>query len=179
MHDADMREPLFLFLEAGCEKIRIFEEVNIRNSRCDVFTVTDCLTGYEIKSDADTYARLSSQTKDYDLFFNKNYLVIGKSHLKHAAEHVPKYWGIIAVGDDVEIIREAEANKKVRIARQMSLLWKRELRNILKRRALPRYPYKGGKFIGDRIIARLGEDEALKEICTELFERDYVKEGFV
>ena len=36
---------------------------------CDVMAVTDKLTGYEIKSDQDNYARLQDQVKAYDRFF--------------------------------------------------------------------------------------------------------------
>ena len=59
LHDADIREPLFNYLEDSYGKIRILEEVEIARSRADVIMVTDdSLVGLEIKSDADTYVRL-------------------------------------------------------------------------------------------------------------------------
>ena len=55
LHDADIREPLFDYLEDSYGKIRILEEVQISRSRADVIMVTDdSLVGLEIKSDADT-----------------------------------------------------------------------------------------------------------------------------
>lgn len=33
--------------------------------------------GIEIKSDADTYARLDRQVKDYDRYFDRNIIVVG------------------------------------------------------------------------------------------------------
>ena len=68
LHDADIREPLFDYLEDSYGKIRILEEVQISRSRADVIMVTDdSLVGLEIKSDADTYVRLERQVKDYNL----------------------------------------------------------------------------------------------------------------
>lgn len=78
LHDADIREPLFDYLEDSYGKIRILEEVEIARSRADVIMVTDdSLVGLEIKSDADTYVRLERQIKDYNLFFDYNYVVVG------------------------------------------------------------------------------------------------------
>lgn len=64
LHDADIIEPLFDYLEDSYGKIRILEEVEIARSRADVIMVTDdSLVGLEIKSDADTYVRLERQVK--------------------------------------------------------------------------------------------------------------------
>ena len=90
MLDTEMREPLFDFLEGHFSKIRIIEEKVINRSRADVLGVIDgAITGFEIKSDSDTYDRLETQVKDYDKYCDYCYLVIGKSHLKHASEHIP------------------------------------------------------------------------------------------
>ena len=97
LRDQDIREPLFEFLEDKFDKIRIIEEKQIAKSRADVMVVLpDSLVGIEIKSDADTYARLEKQVKDYNRFFDFNYLVVGSTHARHAAENVPDFWGIIS-----------------------------------------------------------------------------------
>lgn len=178
MLDPQIRDKFFYQLETTSEKIRIFEEVIIGKSRCDFFAVTDKLTGYEIKSDADSYTRLKSQVKSYDLFFNENYLVVGKSHLKSAEKHIPEYWGIICVSETVEFVREAKTNPKVKIVNQLRLLWKRELRHILARYSFPKYPQKSRQFITKKLVDCMDGQMLLGEICTELFERDYVDEGF-
>ena len=67
LHDRDIREPLFEFLEETYGRIRILEEKTMGKSRADIVMVTpEYLYGIEIKSDADTYARLARQVKDYD-----------------------------------------------------------------------------------------------------------------
>ena len=71
LHDKDIREPLFDFLEMEYGKIRIIEEKTMGRSRADVIMVAeDALFGLEIKSDADSYKRLSRQVKDYNRYFD-------------------------------------------------------------------------------------------------------------
>ena len=50
LHDRDIREPLFEFLEDSFGKIRILEEKTMGRSRVDIVMVTESgLTGIEIK----------------------------------------------------------------------------------------------------------------------------------
>ena len=90
LKDKDIREPLFTFLEETYGKMRIIEEKTVGKSRADVVMILqDSLVGIEIKSDADTYARLADQVKDYDQYFDYNYVVVGTTHGEHVPEHVP------------------------------------------------------------------------------------------
>ena len=76
LYDKDIRDPLFDFLEERYHKIRIIEEKQMGRSRADIVMVTeDSVFGIEIKSDADSYTRLNRQVKDYDRFFDYNYVV--------------------------------------------------------------------------------------------------------
>ena len=69
--DKDIREPLFDYLDQIYGKNRILEEKMIGKSRADiVMVVPDEILGIEIKSDADTYARIARQVKDYDRYFD-------------------------------------------------------------------------------------------------------------
>ena len=96
LKDKDIREPLFDFLEETYGKIRILEEKTMGRSRADaVMVMENALCGIEIKSDADTYARLQRQVKDYDLYYDFNYAVVGTSHALHVKEHLPDWWGVI------------------------------------------------------------------------------------
>ena len=73
LHDADIREPLFDYLEERIGKIRILEEKQTGRARADVVMVTErYLCGIEIKSDADTYARLKKQVIYYDRYYDRN-----------------------------------------------------------------------------------------------------------
>ena len=182
LHDKDIREPLFDFLEAEYGKIRIIEEKTMGRSRADVVMVTeDALFGIEIKSDADTYTRLSRQVKDYNKFFDYNYVVVGTSHAHHIEEHVPDAWGIITVEQDENdessldfyILRRPERNTKRNILQKISLLWRPELRNILIGEKLPKYSGKNKKYIAKVLADKIPEEKLDRLISEELFQRDY------
>ena len=182
--DKDIREPLFFFLEEKYGKVRILEEKNIGRSRADVVMVTDgAIFGIEIKSDADTYARLSRQIEDYDLYYDMNIIVVGSTHALHVREHVPEYWGVISVepdggGLDFYVVREPSANGSVTFRKKLEFLWRPELVKIQEKHEMPAYKEKSRSFVVDKIATRveegnIAEDELQSEICELLFERDY------
>jgi hypothetical protein len=183
LHDKDIREPLFDFLEEQYGKIRIIEEKRMGRSRADVVMVTDsALWGIEIKSDADTYARLARQVKDYDKYFDYNLVVVGTSHAAHIKEHVPKYWGIITVERiedrlDFYLFRQPLENPHVTWKRKLSILWRPELVILQEWNQMPKYREKSKAFVVGKIIERIPEkipEQKLKKQISELlFERDY------
>ena len=181
LKDSDIREGLFSYLENSYNKIRIFEEKNIGESRADVLMVMDSLVyGIEIKSDADSYTRLESQIKDYDKYCDKNILVVGSTHGQHAAEHIPEYWGIITVeetenGLDFYKLREEKTNPKLLLKNQLELLWRPEIAHIQEINNLYKYSVKSKSFVREYILNNLEEDILKKAITDELFERDYTK----
>lgn len=179
LYDKDIREPLFWYLEDNYGKCRIFEEVPMSKARADVMMVLpDEIVGIEIKSSVDTYERLKNQVANYNRFCDKNYLAVGLRHIKHAAEHIPNYWGILCIYSDrgkimVEQIREAGINPKVKASCQLSLLWKNELSHILFNHKMPKYTGKSKAFIRDKLIDKIPPDVLRADMCHELFERDY------
>ncbi len=175
MTDKEMREPLFDYLDLTFGKNRVIEEKIIQGSRADVVAVLEGhLAGIEIKSDRDTYTRLSSQVPDYDKNFDYCYLAVGASHEKHAAEHVPDHWGILVIREDgVEEIRPATPSPKLDRKKQLRILWKRELYHILDTHGFPKYRGKSAAFIIEYLIDRLPPEELMRAVTEELFERDY------
>lgn len=179
LYDKDIREPLFEFLEEKYGKIRIIEEKQMGKSRADIMMVLpEALVGIEIKSDADTYARLERQIKDYNRFFDYNYVVVGSKHAKHIKEHVPEWWGIISVElieetVDFYVIREATVNKKCNRKKKLGLLWRPELAHIQEINGMPKYKEKSKAFVIDKILTKIPEELLREQISQELFERDY------
>lgn len=177
--DKDIREPLFEYLEEQYDKVRILEEKTMGRSRADVVMVLEEeVVGVEIKSDADTYARLSRQVKDYDRFFDRNLVVVGTSHAHHVAEHIPDYWGIITVEEqgencDFYILREALENPKKKMLHKIRLLWRPELAHIQEINGMPAYKQKSKDFVQKKILEKIPEEVLQKQISDELFERDY------
>lgn len=179
MLDIDIREPLFDYLDETYGKNRILEEKTMGRSRTDIIMVIEYeWIGLEIKSDSDTYTRLKRQSKDYNKFCDRNFIVIGKSHEKHVAEHIPKEWGIILVAMEEEGIcvtqlREALPNSKVKLERQIEWLWRPELNHILEINKLPRYKAKSKRFVQEKLLEKVEHELLKQQMCEELFQRDY------
>lgn len=174
MNDKAIRKILITYLQSSCDRVRIYQEKSIGNSICDLMTVTDCLTGYEIKSDIDNYSRLEEQVRQYNRFFDYNYIVVGSKHLKSAETKVPQSWGIICIlEDNVTVVREAKINDKVSRRRQLSILWKIELKNLLIKNEMPLFAQKEKGYIADKISTSVERHLLGRQIAQELMERDY------
>ena len=185
LYDKDIREPLFDFLETRYDKVRVIEEKQMGRSRADIVMVLEeALIGIEIKSDADTYTRLKRQVKDYDQYFDANYVVVGTSHAMHIEEHVPDWWGIITVeeedgGADFYVLRQARENPQVNWEKKLGLLWRPELAQIQAKNMLPRYPGRSKPFVVQKILERVPLEILRTQVSDVLFERDYQEIGRV
>lgn len=181
LYDKDIREPLFDFLEAYYGKIRILEEKQMGRSRADIVMVLPaCVAGIEIKSDADTYSRLARQVRDYDRYFDYNYIVAGSSHAMHIEEHIPAWWGIITVEQvgteaDFYILRKPKENPGVDWKKKLSLLWRPELAHIQEMNHLPKYRQRSKQFVMEKILSSVPQEVLREQISQELFERDYTR----
>lgn len=181
LYDKDIREPLFDFLEERFGKIRIIEEKTMGKSRADIVMVLPgILAGIEIKSDADSYTRLDRQVKDYNQYFDRNYVAVGTSHAMHIEEHVPEWWGIITVEEvegaaDFYLLRQAKDNPGVDWERKLSLLWRPELAHIQEINRMPKYKEKSKKYVIGRIAEQVPKELLASQVSEELFERDYNK----
>lgn len=181
LYDRDIREPLFDFLEETYGKVRILEEKRMGNSRADIVMVTPAaVVGIEIKSDADSYARLAGQVEDYDRYYDRNYIVAGTSHAHHVEEHVPDYWGILTVElqdgqPDFYVLRNARENPRVDWKKKLSILWRPELSHIQELNAMHKYTGNSKEFVIDKILEKVPREILRSQICEELFERDYEK----
>lgn len=179
LRDRDIREPLFDFLEEAYGKIRIIEEKQMGGSRADVVMVLPgALAGIEIKSDADTYARLAGQIRDYDRYFDYNFVVVGSSHAMHIRERVPQWWGILSAEliegrMDFYVIREPEKNPEVIWERKMEILWRPELAHIQELNRMAKYREKSKAFVIKKILDTVPLELLASQISQELFERDY------
>ena len=150
-------------------------------SRADIVMVLpSSVVGIEIKSDADTYARLQRQVKDYNQYFDYNYVVAGSSHAMHIEEHVPEWWGIITVEQvdgeaDFYILRKPKENPGVNQKKKLSLLWRPELAHIQELNRLPKYRQRSKQFVMEKILLGVPGDILREQVSQELFERDYTR----
>lgn len=174
MNDKSIRRILISYLQAIHNEVRIYQEKAIGKSICDVMAVTDKLTGYEIKSDLDNFTRLETQIHEYDYFFDENYIVVSQKHINSVKKEIPVWWGILyIVDDDIRIERTAQKSPVVNRRRQLTLLWKLELKNLLIKNNLPAFAQKEKGYISDKIYSSVESDILGKQIANELLTRDY------
>ncbi len=179
LYDKDIREHLFDFLDETYGKNRIIEEKKMGKSRADVVMITPAaIYGIEIKSDADTYARLERQVRDYNQFYDYNYVVAGTRHAMHIEEHVPDWWGIITVEleegrPDFYIMRKPGKNPKMKWKKKLSLLWRPELAHMQELNRMAKYRQKSKDFVIEKLLEQVAEEELQEQLCEELFQRDY------
>lgn len=177
MDDKAIRGILIEWLQANYPEGHIYQEKSIGESVCDVMLVSDCLTGFEIKSDRDSYRRLPRQVEYYQQYFDYNYLVVGERHGASAGAKIPDNWGIIVVCEDGINLKRKPKYGSPRLEKQLRILWKAELNNILSRLNVPLMTYKSKDYIV-RYLAETQESKELQEkihegVVYELLHRDY------
>lgn len=174
MNAEEITNILQAYLETQGKDVRIYREKKIGAAICDLMAVTDILIGYEVKSDLDNYSRLSSQIKAYDLFFNKNYIVVSSGHEKTVADKIPAYWGIICINPDCVVCeRPARVNKYASAEQQLSMLWEVELKNLFVRNNMPAYALKSRQFIIGELTKAVCKSKLFSQIAAELKSRNY------
>ena len=176
MNDPEIRKILISYLEAQADDLRIYNEKVIGSVVCDVLAVSDELVGYEIKSDRDSYRRLEQQVRFYDLYFDRNYIVVGASHAASVYKKVPEHWGIICITHDkTEVVRSAEPSPVCSRSRQLSILWRNEFKNILVKNKLPLYNRKSKEFIAKKLEKTVDPLLLGRQIAHELKHRVYMR----
>jgi hypothetical protein len=106
------------------------------NARVDVAVVNGSFSGYEIKSDRDSLARLPNQLAAYEQCFDTMTMVVGTKHITKCRETLPEWWGIweaVQTNNGVRFCcwREPIPNRNIIAERVAQLLWKNELREAL------------------------------------------------
>ncbi|MFZ6008740.1 MAG: sce7726 family protein [Bacteroidota bacterium] len=141
--DRDIREVLFkteLTRHANVPGTLVIEELGLCQgaARVDIAVLNGHLTGYEIKSEADTLERLTLQRDIYERVLDFVTLVGYTDHLAKVDALVPQWWGIIEVyrneDDNLQLreVRPPQRNKTQDGLALAQLLWKQEVVDILK-----------------------------------------------
>jgi hypothetical protein len=113
-------------------------------ARVDLAVINGSLHAYEIKSAADTLARLPGQAKAYSAAFDAVTIVAASRHVEKLAAAVPDWWEIVesSAGADGGVIltqiRAGAANASVDGYAVAQLLWRDEALVVLTARGLDR-----------------------------------------
>lgn len=172
LNDKQIRESLIKRFQSYKES-KIYEEFVFPSgkSRADIVVVNGHFTGYEIKSDLDSLQRLPSQIKEYDIYLERNYIVVGEKFAQKAYDHVPEYWGIIVAIEkrgsvSLEFRRQAKRNPHWSFKEFIFFLPANDLKYITKE--IPRFQKQFSRttiqaMIKQNIIAMINEESSRKE----------------
>ena len=95
------------------------------------------ISGYEIKSSADTLSRFAHQKALYSEVLDYAWIVTTDKHLEHVGPTLPGWWGIIRVNESrdappqLSITREARRNPGQNPEAVVQLLWRSEALDLL------------------------------------------------
>ena len=180
LNDKDIRKVICDSFANSKEEMRLLEEFPMGDSRADMLLVTKTkLIGFEIKSDRDTFVRLERQIRDYEKFFDTNYLVVGTYHVEEAMKTVPEHWGIYEVYEDadgayvMELVRGASMALKDNTEEKLYLLWRNELMRIVKDYRLAKGNLQRKDKMISKIVRGLTVPVIQTEICNALLTREY------
>ncbi len=119
---------------------RVIPELNLcqASARIDLAVINGRMIGWEIKTDADTLARLPRQQEVYSRIFDTVWLVAAPRHVMPAIEQVPDWWGVMAVHGDggaarLRVVRRSRLNRTVDAHSIVRLLWRSEVLDELAR----------------------------------------------
>lgn len=148
MRECDIRLALHKTLQAVFRTepdTLIIDELGLcqGEARVDVAVVNSSLHGYEIKSERDSLSRLPRQQRVYCRILDTVTIVACVGHIGRIYELVPDWWGIEQVmqnGEEISFVthRNASANPSIDPYAVAQLLWRDEVKEILRRLELGR-----------------------------------------
>lgn len=117
----------------------LLQEMQIAGFRSyiDVAAIDDDLHAYEIKSDVDSFERLSSQMSHYDSVCDYSVLVTTSRHAAKAQGVLADHWGVVVAsqtpnGVEFSIERAAQRNPLRSTTKLLEILTRPELASSLK-----------------------------------------------
>ncbi|MEO7133264.1 MAG: sce7726 family protein [Vicinamibacterales bacterium] len=140
--------------------------------RVDVATIDAELSGFEIKSPADSLARWPKQRRVYSKVLDRAWLVATEKALD--AAKAPSWWGLIRVVETanqlgIRVLRDAKPNPSPDALAIAQLLWHAEALGVLERRGLAHgVRSKRRAFAWQRIVETLTLDDMRSEVRLAL-----------
>jgi hypothetical protein len=101
-------------------------------ARIDLAMVNGHLTGWEVKTAADTLVRLPRQESVYSRVFDRMWLAADARHVESALDLIPAWWGVCEIvstdaGVRFRKVRDGRINRSVDLHAIVRLLWRDEV----------------------------------------------------
>lgn len=114
--------------------------IGVGATRIDIAAINGSITGCEVKSAQDNFARLQSQARLYSAVLDTAILVVeGEAAATHAEGLIPEWWGLwsaseTAQGTGLDVVRAPALNPAPDALSIAQLLWRDEAFGVLDRR---------------------------------------------
>lgn len=182
MRDIDIRRALLAEMDRlhpDKSDTLVVEELGMCQglARVDVAVVNGTVHGYEIKSERDTLARLTSQAEIYSKALEFVTIVAAPNHIAGIEAIVPSWWGIWSakqVGRNMQLTEERGAQRNPSLAANalVQFLWRDEALNILLEHNLASgVSSKSRQYIWDRLSSAFTVDELGNFVRARLKQR--------
>lgn len=121
LHSDNPNQTLFVDELGLCGEVRV-----------DVAVVNGALTGYELKSSADTLRRLPTQVAVYSRVLDFATLVVAENHIEQARDLLPEWWGLVEARQEADSVSLAQLspaaiNPSIDPLALAQLLWRDEV----------------------------------------------------
>lgn len=181
MRDAEIRSALVAHLHRqyeGDTNTLIRHEFGLcaGRARVDLAVINGEISGFEIKSDEDTLARLAGQASTYGRVLDRVTLVTTARYADRATALVPPWWGVwIAharrAGIRLDQVRAGKVNDGVDAFAVAQLLWRDEAMQQLRDRGMHRGLSSARRwFVWLRLAEQVGLDE-LRTLVRDTLKR--------
>jgi hypothetical protein len=171
-------------LHANEPDTAIIDELSLcqGDARVDMAVVNGSFSGYEIKSDRDTLARLPNQLATYELCFDTMTIVVGLRHVAECRETLPHWWGIWEAVSTPEGVRfgcwrEPAANPKIAPERVVQLLWKNEAREVLQDLGIKPPAKSSRRELWTKLVAAVSPEELFRIVRRRIRARGDWRSG--
>ncbi|MBN5143341.1 sce7726 family protein [Stenotrophomonas maltophilia] len=162
--------------QAQAHQVSLIEELRLHGGevRADLVLVEQ-MHCFEIKSEADSLARLINQGSRYGWVFDRVTLVMAPCHVAKAMDLLPPWWGAMVVDSQAgtfHCIREAGLNVRHKAASLASILNKEEALEVLRKEGdIKGWRSKSLYLIQQHIAQALELDEIKEHIRAALLAR--------
>jgi hypothetical protein len=117
----------------------VVDELGLKHGACraDIAVINNHLTGYEIKSDEDSFRRLPEQIRIYSAVFDYASVIVSTRRVYTLKSLIPRWWGLIVAREGsrgriiFEVARKCRLNESVDPFSVAQLLWRNEAAIIL------------------------------------------------
>ena len=113
---------------------RVVPELDLcqAQARIDLAAINGRISGWEIKTGADSLSRLPRQIPVYGRVFDRVWLVAAERHLIAADRLIPWWWGVLRIDGDSSAcrlveVRRSRLNPHVEVDSLVRLLWRGEV----------------------------------------------------